>query len=107
MGINNLALLFTQQDFLISAGAEVFLAGLERIGALMIHLAFSFIVYYGIMKSKKRYLLLAILLHTLVNFGIVLLQLGVSTLALEVILLAVSLILLFCARFLTGRALSS
>ncbi len=107
VSINNLFLLFTQQDVLNSAGGMVFLAGLERISAFMLHVALSFVVYYGIMRAKKRYLPFAVLIHTVFNFSIVLLQLGISELWYECVLLIESLILLIVSvRLIRGRKVS-
>ena len=105
VGVNNLIMLCTQQSLLIALDWTVFLAGLERISAIMIHLGLSYIVYYGIMKSNKLYLLLAILLHTCVNMGIMLLQFGVSELVYELLLCVVALVLIVCVRFLTQKGL--
>ena len=40
---------------------------IERMFAMIVHIGLSFIVFYGIVNSKKLYLLLAILLHMLMD----------------------------------------
>jgi uncharacterized membrane protein YhfC len=42
-------------------------AGIERVFAMVLHIAFSIIVLYGVMNKKFRYVVYAILLHALVN----------------------------------------
>jgi len=42
-------------------------AGIERVFAMALHIAFSVIVLYGVMNNKFRYVVYAILLHALVN----------------------------------------
>ncbi|HZK09555.1 MAG TPA: YhfC family glutamic-type intramembrane protease [Clostridia bacterium] len=52
----------------------------ERVIALVLHICFSFIVWNGFQKNKPfKYLLLAVLAHTLVNFSIPLGQTADST----------------------------
>lgn len=45
--------------------------GIERIFAMTVHIGYSLIVLYGVMKNKIRYLLYAILLHTLLDAPLV------------------------------------
>ena len=104
VGLQNLVLLFTQQSLLLTLNVEVFLAGFERISAFMLHIALSLIIYYGIMKAKKRYLLLAIAFHTLMNCTLILAQLGVSLLVFELVLFSLALIFLLSSVLLVRKA---
>lgn len=54
---------------LINTPSYLFLiAGLERIFAIVLHIALSLMVLYALNTRKRRYLLLALLIHTAVNF---------------------------------------
>lgn len=57
-----------------SSSAIFFIGGLERIMTIVIHIAFSLIVLYGVMNRKYIYWLYAVILHTLLNSPVVLLQ---------------------------------
>lgn len=46
----------------------IFLAGVERLAAICSHIAFSLIVLRGVTNNKPILLILAMLLHTLMNF---------------------------------------
>lgn len=71
-------------NILYSNGPYILLGGLERIFAIMIHIGLTMIVLYGINKNKIRYLFLAIILHGLVDFIVVLLSsLGINILLVE------------------------
>jgi len=50
------------------------LGGLERIMVIVIHIALSLIVLYGVMNQKNVYWLYAVLLHAMVNIPAVLFQ---------------------------------
>lgn len=86
VGLNNVALLLMANSYLVDAGGGIALAGCERISVMIAQVALSIIVYMG-----KRGLLLAILLHTLYDFVIVLLNYGWSQIALEGLLFVMSL----------------
>lgn len=67
-------LFFTQVLPLISqgqAGFNVILGAWERIFTIMVHIGLSFLVLHAVKTSQKRYFILAIALHTLVDFLIV------------------------------------
>ncbi|MDZ5252623.1 YhfC family intramembrane metalloprotease [Clostridium sp. LIBA-8841] len=71
-------------NILYSNGPYILLGGFERIFAIMIHIGLTMIVLYGINKNKIRYLFLAIILHGLVDFIVVLLSsLGINILLVE------------------------
>jgi len=63
---------------------EVVYAGIERISAMMIHVALSLMVYKALKEKSKRNLVLAITAHTLFNFLAVLaLRQGLALWAVE------------------------
>ena len=64
-------LFFTQVLPLVSrgqAGSGVIIGAWERLFTIMVHIGLSFIVLHAVKTSKKRYLLLAIACHTLIDF---------------------------------------
>ena len=52
----------------------------ERLFAMLVHIGLTVIVYYGIVRAKKGYLPLAILLHMLMDTFAALYQKGVAPL---------------------------
>lgn len=70
---------------LINTNAYMFLiGGVERILAIIIQIAFSLIILYAIKYKKYIYILLAILLHTLVDTPVVYMSYnGISTFYIE------------------------
>ena len=70
------------------------IAGVERISTQIAQIAFSFIVFYAFHKKKYRYLMLAIVLHTVYDFSVILLNYGLSPSVLEMLLFVVSIVLL-------------
>ncbi|MFZ5351209.1 MAG: YhfC family intramembrane metalloprotease [Bacillota bacterium] len=63
------------------------LAGIERVMAICMHIAFSVMVLYGIKTKRPVFLLCSILAHTAVNFpAVVLPGLGVSNVIVEAVL---------------------
>lgn len=80
---------------------QFFLAGMERISAIILHIALSYLVYLSIKGNRKAWFPIAILIHALVDAGTILLAQCIPVLALEVILLLFVLVLAFCIfRFL-------
>lgn len=54
------------------------LGGIERVGAIVIHIALSVLVYYAVVRRDKWWLFpVAIVLHALVDFPAVLMQIGI------------------------------
>ena len=51
-----------------SAPSDFYAGGVERIGAIALHICLSYIVYLAISKNDLKYLLLAFLIHALVDF---------------------------------------
>lgn len=94
VGINNIFLILFSSDYLASAGANVALAGIERVSTQIAQIAFSYIVFYAFYKRQYRYLILAFVLHTAYDFSMVLLNYGFSPVVLEILLLIGSIMLL-------------
>lgn len=53
-------------------GLNMMLGTWERLSAMMIQIGFSFVILYGLKNKKIRYLGVAVLLHTIVDFLIIL-----------------------------------
>lgn len=91
-GIQGIASLFIyatppgQPDWILSVG------GVERLFAMLIQVGLSLLVLYGINKKRISYFILAILLHTLVDFIAVMLQTTLGIVASEsvIMLLAIA-----------------
>ncbi|WP_160677373.1 YhfC family glutamic-type intramembrane protease [Clostridium sp. C8-1-8] len=58
---------------------EIAFSGFERLLAFTIQLALSFVVLYGIRKRRTIYLLIAILMHAIVDFPAALYQMKIIT----------------------------
>lgn len=65
---------------LTTISSEIFLtAGVERFFTMLFHIGLSLLVYYGITNRKRAYILYCLLLHTIVDGSIIILQInGVS-----------------------------
>lgn len=69
----------------------ILFGGVERLGALAIHIGLSIFVLYGIMKGRNIYLVYAILIHALVDFPVALYQKGMFSLyGVEIYLLLIA-----------------
>lgn len=53
---------------------DAFIVGFERLCAIVIHIGLSIIILYGVRENHIKYLFVAILIHTLVNFPIIILS---------------------------------
>jgi uncharacterized membrane protein YhfC len=82
-------------DQLVGLPSYIFLlAGFERVFTILVHIALSLIVLYGVMNKKPVYLLYAILLHGVINLPAVIFPgLGLNILYVELYLLIVA---VFC-----------
>ena len=98
VGVNNVILLVCSPYTLINMGADVALAGVERISTLLAQVAFSYIVFCSYRKEKYRYLILAIILHTAYDLPIILLDYGVSPFIFEIGLFLFSAILFYIKK---------
>ena len=71
----------------------MFLAGTERISAMMFHVVWSIMIMLGIKQKKVGYLLIAILTHFLLDAAIVILQLvGISIVFIEIGLVMIAIL---------------
>ncbi|WP_166240861.1 YhfC family intramembrane metalloprotease [Paenibacillus turpanensis] len=59
---------------------EYIAAGLERLPAMLLHIAFSLLVLIGVRSGKLKYVLYAALLHAAVDFPVALYQKGMGSL---------------------------
>lgn len=103
IGINNVLLLVLSSEYVTQLGWTAALAGVERLSTMLVHVAFSFIVYRAVGRKRIGFLLLAILLHTACDFSIILMQFGLPAVAMEGILLAYALIVMGIALYLGKR----
>lgn len=95
IGVNSVILLVCSPYSLANMGADVALAGVERISTMLAQIAFSYIVFHSYQRKTYRYLILAIFLHTVYDFPLILLDYGVSPFMFEIGLFLSSAILLF------------
>lgn len=58
------------------SSAVFFLGGIERIFAVIVHIALSILVLYGVKNHKRIYVVYAVLAHALINYPAVLFQMG-------------------------------
>ncbi len=73
--VNMLFLLISGRGALLPVSAEmVLISSLERLSAILFHIGASLLVMHGVRRKKARYLAAAILLHTLLDAPIVILQ---------------------------------
>lgn len=72
---------------------QFLLAGMERCSAVVLHIVLSYLVYLGVKNRKIQFYILAVLVHFLVDAGVVLAAKYVPVLALEFGLLAVVLVM--------------
>lgn len=92
---NLVALINTPELFSTVQCTEIFLGGIERVIAIIIHIACTLIVLYGINKRNNLYLLLAILIHGAIDSTVGLLSMyRLSIYAIEGVLVVISLIFL-------------
>lgn len=75
---------------------NLIMGGLERVFAMCMHVAFSFMVHAQVAKQHKYSLALAILAHTAVNFiAVYLMSLGVGILYVEFVLFIMAMLAVF------------
>lgn len=70
-------------------GYQFYLAGIERISAIVLQICLSYLVYRAVKYGEKKFFLTALGIHFLVDAATVLLANLVSLIVLEVVLLAV------------------
>ncbi len=66
---------------------QFYLAGIERIGAMLFHIVLSYLIYLTVRKNNLRLYVLSIFLHAFLNAGVVILSRTVSVLLSEIIML--------------------
>ena len=72
---------------------QFLLAGMERCSAVILHIVLSYLVYLGVKNHKIQFYILAVMVHFLVDAGVVLAANYIPVLALELGLLAVVLVM--------------
>ena len=84
--------------FAITFGDQFFIGGIERFFAIILHIGLSIIVLQAVVHKKIYYLLVAILIHTLVNASIGIIPLFISggqvVIVLEIVIAIVALAVL-------------
>lgn len=88
--------LLTQQLGALSSTPSLlfFLAGIERIAAMLLHIALSFLVYLAVKNHKPGFYVLSIALHAFMNAGIVIISSLISPLLSEIVLIGTVLLLI-------------
>lgn len=74
---------------------QFYLGGVERLGAMLLHVVLSYLVYLAVKNGAPKYYVLSILLHALTNGVIVLLSSLVSAILAEIIFIVMVLLLAF------------
>lgn len=82
LAIQSLSVLWT------TPGYQFFLAGVERISAIILQICLSYLVYRAVKQGKKLFFGLAFLIHFLVDALTVILSNMVSIVVLEIVLIA-------------------
>lgn len=67
---------------------QFYMAGVERISAVMLHIGLSYLVYRAVKEKKLLYYVLAIAIHFFVDAGTIVLMQYVPVIATEIVLLA-------------------
>lgn len=81
----------TQLSALWTTAPNLFYAsGIERLSAFILHIGLSLIVYKGLCSKKRSIVLLAYLIHFIVDFSIVLTTFGISIWPFEAIVFVLS-----------------
>lgn len=79
--------------------AMFYMSGIERLSAMTLHIALSYVVYRSVKDKKPLYLLLAIAIHLVVDAGTIIISTFLSVYLLElVVVLEVAVLLLFVIR---------
>lgn len=82
---------------------QFYLAGIERIGAMLFHVVLSYLIYLAVSRNNLKLYALSIFLHGFLNAGVVILSRMVSVLLSEIImLLAVVLLAVVLYRYEKG-----
>lgn len=79
---------------------QFYLAGIERIGAMLFHIVLSYLVYLAVSRNNLKFFALSVFLHVFLDAGIVILSQLVSVLLSEIImLLAVGIMAVLLYRY--------
>ena len=81
LALQSLSVLWT------TPGYQFFLAGVERISAIVLQICLSYLIYRAVKQGKKLFYLLAFLIHFLVDAVTVILANMASVVVLEIVLL--------------------
>ena len=104
VGINAIAMIFRPEELYTVPLENIYIAGVERIFAMLAHVGFSIIVLCSRKKGKRRLLIAAILLHGLFNFTAArLYACGVSIIMVEVFAAAASAAIFLFSKILWKR----
>lgn len=76
-----------------TASYHYYMAGVERIGAMLLHVVLSYLVYLAVRNHKMGFYVLSVFLHAVLDAGIVVLSTKISVILTEVILVAVVVLL--------------
>ena len=77
---------------------KFYMAGMERVSAVMLHIVLSYLVYMAVKNQKIIWYVLSVLLHAAVNAGTILFAQVLPVWIVEVILLAVCAGLIFAVK---------
>lgn len=87
--LQQLAVLSTASSY------QFYLAGVERISAMMLHVVLSYLVYLAVKNRKAGLYVLSVFLHALLDAGVILLSARLPLILCEIILMAAVLLLAF------------
>lgn len=90
-GINAIIMLLSPTE--LATSSLIFASGVERLSAMTMQIAFSVLVMKSVREKKWSYLLIAFLLHTLIDFGAVLAVSSLGIWPLEIVMLFVAAIM--------------
>jgi len=91
VGISAFAMLF--MSTFPSSPSSVFAAGVERLSTLVIQIGFSVMVMKTVREKNYLWLLIAFVIHTVIDFGAVMLNGNLNVWVLEALILAVALLM--------------
>lgn len=74
--------------------ADFYMAGLERVIAILLHIGLSYLVYRFVKYKEKNYFFMALAIHFLVDFGTVVMSQALPMMAIEAILAVVVIVLI-------------
>lgn len=103
VGVQSIILVFTNSITALPS-EQLFLSGIERISAMMLHIGWSVLIWQSVKNKKFRITLFAIATHTLVDFiSVYLKQLGFSLYFIEGLFIIFAVIMLVYVRITVKR----